>query len=428
MRIHTSLKPHGNILLLCLFTLVGVGVVLVSYLRLGSTNEILVARSQSWNAALPVAEAGIEEAMTQINFNKGKNLESNGWTQQGGKLWKTRTLSTEAYYTVSIKDGKAPFEIASTGYLRAPLSSNYISRTIEAEAKTTNVVFTKALIARKHIRCGKGTLIDSFDSTDNKYSTGGKYDPAKRKDNASVAATSSKNNAVKVDKTKIYGTGSTSPKGNFEFKNGGTLGNTNWINGGNTGGQPGKIDDDFTYDFPVVAPPWTSGGTPPAGGTYKKVDYQYILTSGNWQLGKTDLKKPMIVTSNSYAVLYVTGDFKADQNIIIEKGATLVLYMGGHKFEVAGKNIDVNNGNATQFQYYGLPSNKDIRIKKNGDFTGIIYAPKAKIKVEGAGDAYGSIVGKCVHFKHDGQMHYDEAINKLGTLMDIYALSAWKED
>jgi hypothetical protein len=422
-------RQQGKILIFCVFTMAAIGMVLVSYLKLSSTHQLLVARSQNWNAALPVAEAGIEEAMTQINWNRGLNLASLGWTVAGSGYTKTRHLDSNGFYTVSIQPSGTHFLITSTGRQRTPPGTNYVARTIEAEATRTNMIFTKALIAKKHIRAGHGTLIDSFDSTDSKYSSGGVYTASKRKDNASIAATSSKHNAVRVDKTKIYGMGSTSPQGTFEFKNGAALGDTKWVDGSNAGGQSGKIDDDFTYDFPLVKAPWTSGGLPPAGGDYKGTDYQYILTSGNWQLGKVDLSKPVIVTSNSTAVLYVTGDFKADQDIIIEKGAKLILYMAGHKFEVAGKKIevDVNKGNATQFQYYGLESNKEVRIKKNGNLTGVIYAPHAKVKIEGTDDVVGCVVGKCVHFKHDGQMHFDEAINKLGTVMDLYALSSWKE-
>ena len=85
-------------------------------------------------------------------------------------------------------------------------------------------------------------------------------------------------------------------------------------------------------------------------------------------------------------------------------------------------------GDATQFQYYGLPSNKTIKLKKkDAAFTGIIYAPSAKVMIEGESDVIGSIVGKCVHLKHSGQMHFDEGINTRGTEADAYALRTWTE-
>lgn len=431
MKIRFVRNCPGNVLLVCAVTLGAVGLVLVTYLQLGSTQQILTARSQSWNAALPVAEAGIEEALTHLNWNRGTNLASQGWTGQGNRYSKTRQLAPngEAFYTAEISDLGQRFQITATGYQRLPLATNYVRRTIVATAVRTNLIFTKALIAKKHIRCGQGTLIDSFDSTDPNYSSNGKYVPSKAKDTASVAATSSKKNAVKVDKTKIYGDGATAPKGNFEFKNGGALGDSAWIKSGKTGAQPGKLSSDFTYEFPLVREPWPKGtGKTPTGGKYKGTDYQYILTTGHWELGKTDLSKPVIVPTNSQAVLYVTGDFKADQDIIIEQGATLILFMGGHKFEVADKKIAAEDHQALQFQYYGLPSNKEVRIKKKTDIAAVMYAPSAKIKIEGDGDAVGSFVGKCIHFKHEGQLHYDEGITKRRTLLDVYVLASWREE
>ena len=135
-----------------------------------------------------------------------------------------------------------------------------------------------------------------------------------------------------------------------------------WVDGGNKGAQSGKVVGEYQYDFAPVAPPWTGGVVAPTGGKVGKVNYDFILTSGNWQLGKTTLKEPMLVTGN--AVLYVTGDFKAENDIIIESGASLKFYMGGNKFEVKEKSITLNGGDATQFQYYGLPSNKTVKFKK----------------------------------------------------------------
>ena len=65
--------------------------------------------------------------------------------------------------------------------------------------------------------------------------------------------------------------------------------------------------------------------------------------------------------------------------------------------------------------------------KHDAAFTGIVYAPSAKIMIDGNSDVIGSIVGKCVHLKHNGEMHFDEGINSRGTEADIYALKTWSE-
>lgn len=441
MKISFSSREQGKVILLCLFTMIAVGVVLASYLSLGSNHQVLSTRSQVWNIALPVAEAGLEEGITQLNWTLGLNLDTNGWTMISGKKGKNgngtyvkiRQLTADSYYKVSIYENNKRPTVTSIGYARAPLSTNYISRTLVADLTKTNVIFTKAMIARKHIRCGKGTVIDSFDSSDNNYSASGKYVASKRKATASVAATSNKKNAIKIDNTKVYGDATVTPKGNVEFKNSGALGDAAWVDGGNLAAQSGKIDQTFYYEFPAVKEPWTAGtGTAPtAGAKYRGVENQYLLDTGNYELsGSITLSKPLIVTTNATAILYLRGDFKASADIILSKGATLKIYMGGRKFTLDDRNVTVNDNNASQFQYYGLPSNKEIQMKKKGDnaFTGVIYAPNAKIKIEGGNDFMGSVIGKCVHLKHDGGFHFDEALWGADFDYDMFLLTAWKED
>jgi hypothetical protein len=424
MKIRPGKSEQGNILLICLLITTGVGVVLYSYLSLGSSHENFTARSQAWNMALPVAEAGIEEALAHINYTHAKNMDACGWTKKHGDYLKTRTLTTESYYSAAI-EGNAK-KITVTGYVRAPGRTNYIGRTITANVAATNAIFTKSIIGKKHIRLGKGSLVDAYDSTDPAYSTGGLYDPTKHKDSAQLASSSTKDNAIRIDKTKVYGSAETSSGGSVDFKNSGTVGDLTWVSSGHLGAQSGHLDDHFNFDYPQVEVPWTGTAATPSGGTDGGDDYQYILKTGNWQLGAVTLSKPMLVKGT--AVLYVTGDFKANENIVLEPGATLILYMAGHKFEVADRSI-VNTGGATQFQYYGLDTNKEIRIKKKGDnaLTGAIYAPSAKIMIEGGNDVYGSVVGKCVHLKHDGEFHFDEGLWKGGLAVDIYTITSWSE-
>src|SRR5438552_17658575 len=57
----------ASVLMITLFTACIIGVALGSYLLLVRSQDILVVRSQAWNAALAMAEAGAEEAMAQLN-------------------------------------------------------------------------------------------------------------------------------------------------------------------------------------------------------------------------------------------------------------------------------------------------------------------------------------------------------------------------
>src|SRR5437867_296126 len=78
---------HASALIMSLFVTAIIGLILASYLALIQTQNVSVARSQAWNAAMPVAEGGVEEALAQLNPGVGGgplNLAANGWEQKPG--------------------------------------------------------------------------------------------------------------------------------------------------------------------------------------------------------------------------------------------------------------------------------------------------------------------------------------------------------
>src|SRR2546425_2990563 len=69
----TRAANRGKILFATLVLIGVVGLALASYLSLMQNRAQLASRSQSWNQAMPIAEAGVEEAMAHLNQNQGKN-------------------------------------------------------------------------------------------------------------------------------------------------------------------------------------------------------------------------------------------------------------------------------------------------------------------------------------------------------------------
>src|SRR5215469_4007384 len=74
---------------ICTFALMSF--LVVGYLWMMMEQNKATERSQHWNAALAVAEAGIDEGMAHIDYSFGTNvnLATNGWTLD----------STGSYYT-----------------------------------------------------------------------------------------------------------------------------------------------------------------------------------------------------------------------------------------------------------------------------------------------------------------------------------------
>ena len=79
---------RGAVLVTALVLALLVGLVVGALLIISQQHNYLTARSQTWNAEIPIAEAGIEEAMEHINSSNSwlMGLVTNGWTRVGSKI------------------------------------------------------------------------------------------------------------------------------------------------------------------------------------------------------------------------------------------------------------------------------------------------------------------------------------------------------
>src|SRR5207247_10592651 len=97
-----------------------------------------------------------EEALTHLNWctSNGKrllvnvDLAQNGWVFTGTNYAKTRSL-TDSYYTVNISSTINPVILCS-GYVKAPLGTNYVCRTVQVMAHNAPL-YSKALAAKGRI-------------------------------------------------------------------------------------------------------------------------------------------------------------------------------------------------------------------------------------------------------------------------------------
>src|SRR5215475_305017 len=176
-------REAGNTLLVVMMLIGIILLALGSYLALTSQENRTVKRSLCWNAALPMAEAGIEEALSQLKQNT-TNFEADGWTTNHIKQ---RSL-TNGYYIVNFSGRSGgTVTITSTGLVHF-VDDIYISRTVRVLALTSKDFKFPGLMAST-INLGGDLRADSYDSTDPLASTGGFYDPAKAGDQVLIAST-----------------------------------------------------------------------------------------------------------------------------------------------------------------------------------------------------------------------------------------------
>ena len=180
MKTRTTTTTHGHVIIVTLVICLLLGIVLLSVMKLTTNEGQLTGRSQSWNGAIPVAEAGIEEAFSHLRYCP-TNRASNGWIRVGDLYTKNRTLG-RSFYEVTISTNYDPI-ITSRGGIRAPHQTNYIVRTVRVLA-TNDPMVSAAIEATDSIKfAGGGVTINSYDSRDPNYSgPDGRYDPIKTRD------------------------------------------------------------------------------------------------------------------------------------------------------------------------------------------------------------------------------------------------------
>src|SRR5262249_27545260 len=145
-------------------------------------------------------------------------------------------------------------------------------------------------------------------------------------------------------------------------------------------------------------------------------NYALVLNSGNYTQSSVTLNftQKMLITGN--AVLYVPGDFNmfGSSGLIIAPGASLKLYVGGANGRVNGQTMINGTRFATNFVYYGLPGNTNISLSGGTAFTGLIYAPRARLYVSGDTVICGATVTESVLASLGLALHYDESLAGFG--------------
>lgn len=417
-------RSRGSVILAVMMASLVLGIMLAAYLDLISAQHQAIARSQTWNSSIPVAEGGVEEALAHLYQTKGTNLVSNGWYYSPQGCFKWRNMG-DGYVLVVISNTAAPV-VYSTAFMRAPVNGDVIRRTVMVETRRDGM-FTKGMVAKGQITLnGNNIVVDSFDSQDPNYSTNGLYLISKRKANGDVATNSGLVNSLLTGNANIFGHVSTGPEGTVGIGNNGAVGDLGWQNSGGKGIQPGSFADDMNVSFPDVTLPFV-GGFNPGSAT----GYQYVIDfSGDFRI--TSLTGSLLVKSNVQARLIVDSEISltGQDKITIQPGASLNLYMAGSTTKIGGGGVVDSSGNATNFFYWGTTNNTVITINGNGAFTGVIYAPNASYTMNGGGssqeDMAGALITKSVQMNGDVGFHYDESLGRL-YFNRGYIVTTWNE-
>lgn len=430
---------RGSVLLITLCFCTILGILMGSYLSLIGAQRRSVVRSDAWHKAMVVAEAGIEEAMAQLNSGvTTNNLEVNSWNDLGDGRYQKQSVVGDSYSVVTIKIAPAVTNscpvVVSAAQVPGPLSGPPLSRTVQVQTKPKPAIPTPgAMVVTSTVDLsGMGIATDSFNSSDTNFSTGGLYDPRKALDHGDVVTLSSQANSIQVGNGKIKGKVRTGPEGQVSVGANSSVGDMNWVNTGQQGIQEGHFADDVNVDIPPATLPPSINWLPPIPGTYP-VDgtkYKYALNDkAHWIVPKLD---GSLYVSGGEVVLYVTDSIKvgSGMQIHIARDASLTIYMGGTSATISGQGVVNESGLAEHFTYYGLPSNTQVTFGANAAFVGTVYAPQAAFTLGGGGNNTYDFIGQCVarSVKMNGHynFHFDEALEHVAAPTG-YVVSSWDE-
>lgn len=414
-----------------------IGVTLGSYLHMVSNQNQSIMRSMSWNQAVAVSEAGIEEAMAHLNYNT-TNRNRDGWVISGTNVVKQKVLGDNMYKTY-VNIFVEPPSIISEGYVKNPVDGEFLPNPRVVRVTTTNdALFAKGMVAKGLIDLsGNNIKTDSFDSVNPLYNTDGRYDPAKNRDKGDIATNSK---LINVGNADIYGRASTGPGGIVSLGSNGTIGSKAWHADPSNHGesQPGWTSDDMNVQFPDVKDPFVGKIPLPfipfqLNYWYAGVTYDYVVpgpgdfvVSGSMNLNN----KKLLILGDVNLMIKGNVSLSGQANITLATNATLNMYVAGASADLSGKGIVNKTGKAGAFAYWGMPSNLDVKITGNAEFTGTVYAPNANMTLGGGGsvdyDFVGASVTKSVKMNGHYKFHYDESLGMFGPKRG-YTIVTWNE-
>ena len=444
--LYPSRNTQGNILMICLCLAAVLGVGLVACLELVRYQMVAVARSQTWNNSLVLAEAGIEDGMAVINKFAGTLTDPANWTgsagydnwTSSGNVFHVRRYVDSDYYDVWITNANNQPTIKATGtkVWHVPFGGGgNVARAVLVKT-ISSTFFQGGIIAKNGITVGGNVLIDSFNSQDTNYSTGGQYDPAKHNQNGSLATTESNVVAAVTvgGSVQIYGKIFTGPGDTIKLTGGASVGGTNWVP--SPGIQSNWWSGDLNVVVPAAPPPPASGFVWPTkqNNSVNGTNYSnsYLLNNATYlKNDELSLKSSDCIIVQGSNCVYFAGGFSmvANTYIYITPGSSLTIFSGG-PVKMAGQGVMNGSGYATNLTLIGTPSCTSISYSGGSEFLGTIYAPDAEFSMTGGGSSsynlVGSVVAGSVKIQGNYQVHYDESLKRPPTGASYY-VCYWRE-
>ena len=319
-------RKVASALLVALVITTILSVSIMSYLTVVEQQSVLGARSQTWNMAIAVVEAGIEEGLEHLQSDSG-NLGADGWTFDGQYYVKlNNVLPDGSSYDVKIDDSDPNNPtVLSRANVTPPTfvknrwcnfmaaigvpdsGSATVRRAVRVRTSKGNL-FTAPLVAKHDINLnGNGVYTDSYDSTDSSKSKAGQYDLFTYSGNKGDIATNggiTNSSSVSIGNANIYGIIHVGgPEADVAIgPNGGVGPHGSQVNDITSAKSLGYILEDANFTYPDTSLPADYASyLPPTGGTVVTYSNSISATTTNTSVYPDSSPWGGLTTNTSYS-------------------------------------------------------------------------------------------------------------------------------
>ncbi len=450
---------RGSVLLVGLMFAGILAVSLASYVQLAKHSLQLSQRTLWANAAMNLAENGLEEAMHSLSrrvTEPAYSWEHAGWTIDGDdtddEAWRKWTnLPVDGAARGEIRVivynylGEQP-NIVAVGTVVPPVGngSPKVEKWLQISARRA-ARFASGLVARQSIIFnGASAKVDSWISKPTSSVTQA-YRQDLARDQASIGSTSVAVNAVSVNNARIWGyvaTGGAPPQIGPQGSIGDRFSGPGFV-------DPTRVSTHFLANFDAGFNPRNITSDPAfkAGTTLAEMG-----AGGKWIMEKLSLPEGTVWNITGNVELYLNTqssnattirnaiDIPGSSGISVASNARLIVYTVGDvrlsgQGVINGGSTGATAGNPASFQLYGQSTAtgtpQKIEILGNAAFSGTIYAPNAAVTFSGGGtsdrDILGSVVANTITLNGRIAFHQDESLAALTNKHAYFRPTRWNE-
>jgi hypothetical protein len=448
-----TFNRRGNLLITVMIFTAVIAIGLTNYVRLATNNYQLAQRAFVENAALALAESGLDRGVATLNKIPALGLLNafSGWTTN---LDGNATVTLDTFDLGGGTTGVV--KVCVTGWNLSTISPSVVSKATVTQAngigvtryfqtQLTQLTPFVGLLSTGNISFGLPSIsFSTWNSCPNGLS------------GAKVAFST----AYTTANTCFVGTvgGGTVSYGNY------WLGGSMWSRfrrhvgvssggftlfssaGGNFGAnrcvtQPAVISvPAVPTTFMSIGTAITSSTTFPRAGDVAAADGAYYYVFARAAVISLPYDGQFKIAANTKCVFYMTAhvavraiDVNGFGSLLIDTGASLTVYTNGHLRCLGWWGLINRNNHAPSFTVYGVHPTVGAQTFEWfgwGNFVGAVHAPNANVSWNGAGRWTGALVGHNISFPISAGFAYDSGMLQILSVPGIDTLwgaGNWQE-